>query len=955
MTRIVPLHCLLVLMTASGLISCVSSLQPPLRSVATEQTISLLLDIVSQLQNPNVYSTSWIDGLTLSDHDEPVTKRRTRRGDIVSLFPIDAIGLHAEGENGDYMAVDPTLDEQLARQLAFAPEYRTDTEHLDERHYPFSVLDGSRSAVFVAAHPQRRCLSGWMAHLVPRSTRYNSVAVPLKGAAPLCALVATEDLDRGVPVTRATIVDPVEILDYTEQLHKHYQDEVAELRSMLNRAYETDPLRQASLDASSSPLSLEDSIGLQPAFPSPAIEEAISNLLSICCQLQSPAFYSASWRDTVTKNRHGELVTTRAAEEGEILSLMPIDAMGVQAQGEEGDFMTIDPTLEERLARQLSFSTEYRQSIDFVGEEFPSVLGGSREAVFVAVHPERHRNSDWKGHLAPVSSKYNSVLVPLPGVVPLCALVATRPLVAGEPVVRALQMEPDPMQSYAKRALAFHRDEIAEIRSYLNMAYPTSMATRPPTRASVEVQATSVVPVEGAPTSSLPETIAMEPRFESADIEETICNLLSICGHLQNPELYSTDWINGLAFRNRELVTSRATAKGELLSLFPIHGFGVRRPGGNGDFMSIAPTLAERYARQLASSLKYRQDVDLLDDDKYPYPVLDSCRDSLFIAAHPEQKATPGWMAHLARPSSQHNCIVVPLPGAAPLCALVSTEAIDKGEPVTRAFAVDSAVMRQYADRLVERYGGEIAELRSYVNMAYTTKAALKPSAPGSFDYPFYKINDNYPGIRLIHQSPDILVVDNFLSGKECDDLIEQARPHLIPSVIKNPRTGAVEADPTRTSSNANVPQRDVPSIVSKIAELTNSQPEQLEILQVLRYGPGEYFLPHSDGFHGPTTACGFENSGRMVTVFCYLNQVDQGGATRFPELDLDVQPRQGMAVLHLPTTIGLEEDERTEHEGVPPGDGEEKWLLVTWVWLHPRTDVRYGEDKIPSISKTSE
>lgn len=93
---------------------------------------------------------------------------------------------------------------------------------------------------------------------------------------------------------------------------------------------------------------------------------------------------------------------------------------------------------------------------------------------------------------------------------------------------------------------------------------------------------------------------------------------------------------------------------------------------------------------------------------------------------------------------------------------------------------------------------------------------------------------------------------------------------------------------------------------------------------------------PHTAGFSGPVSASGFKDSGRLVTIFCYLNDVKQGGETRFGDLNLEVTPQKGMAVLHFPTTVGFEQDKRTIHEGRPAID--DKWLLVTWVWgMNPR------------------
>lgn len=151
----------------------------------------------------------------------------------------------------------------------------------------------------------------------------------------------------------------------------------------------------------------------------------------------------------------------------------------------------------------------------------------------------------------------------------------------------------------------------------------------------------------------------------------------------------------------------------------------------------------------------------------------------------------------------------------------------------------------------------------------------------------------------------------------------------MIP-VIEHPTTGKVQEHPSRTSTKANLPQSDVPSIVDKLVRMTN-RPDAcfLETLQILRHTEGQVFCPHADGFEGPTSACGFEQSGCLVTVFCHLNDVPEGGETRFAKplpTPSSIAPRKGMAVVHFPATTGLEEDPRTEHEGSMAADENGCW-----------------------------
>jgi len=79
-----------------------------------------------------------------------------------------------------------------------------------------------------------------------------------------------------------------------------------------------------------------------------------------------------------------------------------------------------------------------------------------------------------------------------------------------------------------------------------------------------------------------------------------------------------------------------------------------------------------------------------------------------------------------------------------------------------------------------------------------------------------------------------------------------------------------------------------------------------------------------------------YEDSNRIVTVFCYLNSVHDGGGTRFEDIDLEIQPTKGTAVVHFPSDIQLRGDDRTQHQGMPAVDN--KWLLTAWVWSKSRT-----------------
>jgi prolyl 4-hydroxylase len=70
--------------------------------------------------------------------------------------------------------------------------------------------------------------------------------------------------------------------------------------------------------------------------------------------------------------------------------------------------------------------------------------------------------------------------------------------------------------------------------------------------------------------------------------------------------------------------------------------------------------------------------------------------------------------------------------------------------------------------------------------------------------------------------------------------------------------------------------------------------------------------------------------------MFLYLNDVEAGGGTNFPRLDLTVMPKRGKAVL-WPSVLNdrpNEKDGRTNHQALPVEKGVKYGANA---WLHQR------------------
>jgi hypothetical protein len=94
--------------------------------------------------------------------------------------------------------------------------------------------------------------------------------------------------------------------------------------------------------------------------------------------------------------------------------------------------------------------------------------------------------------------------------------------------------------------------------------------------------------------------------------------------------------------------------------------------------------------------------------------------------------------------------------------------------------------------------------------------------------------------------------------------------------------------------------------------------------LTLKRYRPGqqEQFQLHFDAIN--------HVAHRYLVLLWYLNDVEQGGETRFPQLDVTIPARAGRLLMFPPYWM-------YQHEGLPPESGD-KYILSTYLlFIDPR------------------
>lgn len=232
---------------------------------------------------------------------------------------------------------------------------------------------------------------------------------------------------------------------------------------------------------------------------------------------------------------------------------------------------------------------------------------------------------------------------------------------------------------------------------------------------------------------------------------------------------------------------------------------------------------------------------------------------------------------------------------------------------------------------------------------------------------------------KALHRDPDVYLFEDVLTREECDELVEVARsknlttsnapaaqfdlmrlaliiPFVlaapIPTLLRHGNPWPVLAEAmslacfaalvilevaerfagTRRTSSAVALNEDATAlpVARRLAALLNTTVERMEAPVVSRYEGGQLFSTHNDASADPDGDWGDSGGQRLKTCILYLNDVDEGGATYFDQLDLRVQPKAGQACVFFPAdATTLRPDPRTTHASEPAVD--EKWICQTW------------------------
>ena len=188
------------------------------------------------------------------------------------------------------------------------------------------------------------------------------------------------------------------------------------------------------------------------------------------------------------------------------------------------------------------------------------------------------------------------------------------------------------------------------------------------------------------------------------------------------------------------------------------------------------------------------------------------------------------------------------------------------------------------------------------------------------------------PGVqRVPTRDLELFIVRNFLDEAACAALIARIDERRRPSEIADD----VGLADFRTSETCDLDWRDpaVGEVDRKIADLLGLPLDASEPLQGQRYAPGQEFKPHTDTFEPGGydyylhTA---ETGQRTWTAMIYLNQPEDGGATRFKAICKTIQPEAGKLLAWNNLLPDGRPNPATLHQGMKVRRGT-KYILTKW------------------------
>ena len=189
---------------------------------------------------------------------------------------------------------------------------------------------------------------------------------------------------------------------------------------------------------------------------------------------------------------------------------------------------------------------------------------------------------------------------------------------------------------------------------------------------------------------------------------------------------------------------------------------------------------------------------------------------------------------------------------------------------------------------------------------------------------------------HILSTDPDVYTIDNYLTEAECQHFIDLGKPRLKRALVSGSNDGYVSNG--RTGQNCWI-RHDTDEITKRVGEkmfnLVGIPLENAEAFQIIYYGVTQEYRQHYDGWEHNNSEKTLRNmkygGQRLWTGLCYLNDVEEGGDTRFNRIDTEVQARKGrLCVFRNTLKDSHVRHPLSEHAGMPVIKGE-KYAFNLW------------------------
>ncbi len=184
---------------------------------------------------------------------------------------------------------------------------------------------------------------------------------------------------------------------------------------------------------------------------------------------------------------------------------------------------------------------------------------------------------------------------------------------------------------------------------------------------------------------------------------------------------------------------------------------------------------------------------------------------------------------------------------------------------------------------------------------------------------------------RVPVEKAEIYAISDFISPDECSHLMKMIDRVAKPSALFDD----VYIESYRTSFSGDVDTSDsfVKMIERRFSDLLGIDMAWGETIQGQRYLPGQEFREHCDWFdtNAAYWAGEAERGGqRSWTAMAYLNDVEKGGETEFPNLQIRIRPQSGVLLLWNNATLEGKPNIDTIHAALPVETGV-KYVITKW------------------------